>query len=131
MRYAFFMIACLIALATVSTGRAADQPQSLVVASPLPAAPPNIVVNPLPSATSGSREFGPNYEFYVPIEIKSDVPGIVRSWDPAAHPGNGVHMTSEGLACNSDADCQAPLGCFNRADSGQIPQSLCAIPSGH
>jgi hypothetical protein len=91
---------------------------------------PNIVVTAPAWDTYGSRDYGPQYRSEVPVEIKSDTPDIMRSWDPNAHPGNANHMTPEGMACAADADCIEPLGCFKRADSGKVPEKLCAIPPG-
>ncbi len=131
MRHTIFALACLTVL-TAGVPARADDPTSLLNKKELQATQqqPNLVVTAIapPMADEGTRQFGSQYRSIVPMEIKSDMPGIIRTWDPDAHPGNGNHMTPEGMACANDDDCELPMGCFNRADSGKIPEKLCAIP---
>ena len=77
------------------------------------------------------KQIGPNYHLYVPMEIKSDHPEVLHSWNHNAYPGNGDQLAQAGEACGTDADCAAPYACFNRADSGKIPILQCALPPGH
>ena len=133
MRHTPFALACLIVVMTGASAMA-DDPTSLLNKKELSQIQqPTIVVTaaPPPMADYGTRDFGPQYRSIVPMEIKSSDPGIVRTWDPNAHPGNGSHLTPEGMACANDDDCVEPMGCFNRADSGKVPEKLCAIPPGN
>ena len=131
-------ILAIVSAALLATAAMADDtPTSLlnkrelqsVETQPLaPIEAPTVIVTAPPMKDMATRDFGPNYRSYVPMEIKSSNPDVVRAWNAEAHPGNGNHMTPEGLACAADADCFTPLGCFNRADSGMVPRMLCAVP---
>ena len=92
---------------------------------------PTIVVTPAPWGDLGPRMYGHNYQIYVPMEPKSDDPDALRSTTVAGYPRNGRQMTPEGAACAADADCQVPMGCFARADSGAIPIRICAFPPAY
>ncbi len=112
-------------LATVQQNQAQVQPvQAPILITPAP-------MPPTPMQGVATQQFGPNYRSYVPLEIKSDNPDVLRTWDPSAHPGNASHLTPEGMACATDADCAPPTGCFNRADSGIVPRRICAVPPGN
>ena len=102
-----------------------------------PAVPPLVVASPAPQAPqtpaqswsdTGPRVYGKNYQVYIPMETKSNNPEVPLAWDASGYPRNGSGLTPQGDACATDADCRPPLGCFARADSGELPVKLCAFP---
>ena len=125
----------LIALAFSTISAAAFAASPLIEVTPDPNAPPaanakipDSPVQAYPWSDLGPRNYGHNYQVYIPRELKSDSPDALRTYDPSGYPRAGLQQTPEGRACATDADCQAPLGCFPRADSGLIPVKLCAFP---
>ncbi len=124
------LVSAPAAFAQSTSGRAVPgTPAPIVLMPPAPPSP-----NAAPAGgwmNAGQARFGPAYELYVPVEIKSNNPDVERSANPAGVPLNGTGLAPIGDACTTDADCTRPLGCFNRADSGQVPVRLCAVAPAH
>jgi hypothetical protein len=100
---------------------AADAPANVTVFGDVPTLPS---ADPRPTPPQ-------NYEIYVPREFKSNEPEPTRTWSPSGHPNAGNQLTPFGLECTSTNDCQPPLVCLKRADSGQLPVKLCAYAPGN
>jgi hypothetical protein len=127
-RFLLALTFCLLSAAAF-----ADTPLIEVTPDPNAPVPDNVQgppspAQPYPWADLGPKNYGHNYQVYIPREIKSDEPDVLRTYDASGYPRAGLHQTPEGLACATDDDCKAPLGCFPRADSGLIPVKLCAFP---
>ena len=100
---------------------AADGPTNVVIFGEVPKIPSAV---PVPTP-------GQNYQIYVPREFKSNEPETTRTWSPSGYPSAGNQLTPFGLACSTNDDCQPPLLCLARADSGQLPVRLCAFAPGN
>jgi hypothetical protein len=115
----FFTLLFIVFL-TTGPVYAADAPTNVTVFGDVPVLP-NADPRPTPPQ---------NYQIYVPREFKSDEPETTRTWSPSGYPGSSNQLTPFGLACSTDNDCQPPLVCLGRADSGQLPVKLCAFAPG-
>ena len=96
-RYLFALTFALLSAVAPSFAWA-DEPHVDVTADPNAPLPDNAPAPPSPAqpypwADLGPKNYGHNYQVYIPREMKSDDPDVLRTYEASGYPRNGLQQT--------------------------------------